>query len=188
MIVSPSVYNTWNQLVRNCTIITSPSVYNTWHPLVRYCIIITSPGVYNTLYQLVRYCIIISPSVYNTLHPLANRALPYSAICLSIYDICTVLLWSTDAKSTHPFKPRQRRPFKSCVVAILLLLNVNVESNTGPAPEALRIGHINPWSCVNKTKFTLNLLNAIVEQRIDVLAIAESFIKDQDTGHIPFQS
>ena len=105
-----------------------------------------------------------------------------------MHDICTVLLWSTNAKSTHPFKPRQWRPFKSCVVAILLLLNADVESNSGPAPEALRIGHINRWSCVNKTKLTLKLLNAIVEQRVDVLAMAESFIKDQYQGQGPFQS
>ena len=116
------------------------------------------------------------------------RSLPYSAICLSIHEICTALLWSTDAKTTHPFKPRQRRSFKSCVIAILLLLNIDVESNSGPAPEAMRIGHINTWSCVNNTKHTLKLLNAIVEQRVDVLVMAESFIKDQCQGHSPFQS
>ena len=47
-------------------------------------------------------------------------------------------------KKHAPVQAQAARSFKSCVVAILLLLNVDVESNSGPATEALRIGHINP--------------------------------------------
>ena len=91
-----------------------------------------------------------------------------------MFNACIVLLWS---RCTHVFRPRPRRSLTSCFVAILLLLCGDVETNPGPAAATadLRIGHINLWSCVNKTEL---ILNAIDEQRLDVLAITESYIKD----------
>ena len=96
-----------------------------------------------------------------------------------MYNVRMVLLWSRDPRCSRPFKPKPQRSFKSCVVAILLLMCGDVESNPGPPATRpsgnLRVGHINPWSCVNKTEL---ILSTIDEQRLDVLAITESYIKD----------
>ena len=96
-----------------------------------------------------------------------------------MYNVHMVLLWSRDSRCSRPFKPKPQRSFKSCVVAILLLMCGDVESNPGPPATRpsgnLRVGHINPWSCVNKTEL---ILSTIDEQRLDVLAITESYIRE----------
>ena len=68
-------------------------------------------------------------------------------------------------------------------MTILLLLSGDVETNPGPATVAkstywgqheLRVGLINAWAVVNKTELVFNVID---EQKLDVLAITETFLK-----------
>ena len=84
------------------------------------------------------------------------------------------LLW-TRPHGTLLFRPHARRSVSTCMFALLLLLCGDVHSNAGlVGHHVLRIGSLNPNSTVNKTDL---ILNCIDEQRRDILAVMESYIK-----------
>ena len=86
-----------------------------------------------------------------------------------------MLLWVRQP-GRIPFRPRQARSLLSSFVAFLLL---TVESN--PGPPAVRFGTLNAGNAVHKGALIDDLIR---DNRLDVLAVCESWIKEDETDVI----
>ena len=90
--------------------------------------------------------------------------------CSSVYTASPVLLWA--CPGCTPFRPRRTRSLLSSLVAFLLL---TVESN--PGPSVVRFGALNAGCAVHKGALIDDLIR---DNRLDVLAVCESWIRDDD--------
>jgi hypothetical protein len=91
--------------------------------------------------------------------------------CSGVYTTSPVLLWAHQPGCVF-FLLRRARSLLSSFIAFLLL---TVESN--PGPSAVRFGAINAGSAVHKGALIDEL---ICDNRLDILAVCESWIKDDD--------
>lgn len=111
----------------------------------------------------------ISSSYVNLTALNDSFASPTVSPCSSVYDASPVLLWVR--QSGIPFRPRPGRCLQSSFIAFLLL---TIERNPGPAT-ALRVASFNAGGA-NKKGAAIDDL--IADNSIDVLAVCESWIRD----------
>jgi len=100
----------------------------------------------------------------------------------ALRHITGILLWS---RTGRPFRPRRCRSLSSVVVALLLLLSGDIESNPGPptskvqsnkltsTPTAINFGSFNIRSAIRRSAIIHDLIR---DERLDILALSETWI------------